>query len=172
VAARWDRERGPRGPTARRAPSFRRTCEIYVIAGSRRRLARRMDADAERSPGPSASRIRIARSCICRGEGSLGLGRWDNAPGSSGGLVAPGPLIGPAFAQTERRRAMWSRLATPCSQLPSRHRRKMAPSHGRGELTRWVPFYRGAVLAGGGDHRARPHARLLARAGDRAGAPP
>jgi hypothetical protein len=41
----------------------------------------------------------------------------------------------------------------------------------RGSLRGGNAFIRGAVLAGGGDHWARPDDRLLACAGDRAGAP-
>jgi hypothetical protein len=41
-----------------------------------------------------------------------------------------------------------------------------------GDLRGGQPFIGSAVMAGGGDHRAHPHDRLLALAGDRAGAPP
>jgi hypothetical protein len=65
-------------------------------------------------------------------------------------------------------------IAFECLPLPAHrsltiHKRKMSsvPREGRGGQ----PFIGGAVVAGGGDHRARPHARLLARAGDRASSP-
>jgi len=65
-----------------------------------------------------------------------------------------------------------SRLgATPCSQVLNHNRRKMAPVPRRGNLRGGNPSIGGTVVAGGGDHWARPHARLLARAGDRTGAP-
>jgi hypothetical protein len=67
------------------------------------------------------------------------------------------------------------------SRLPSARRRSPpaaigqpttgAPGSG-GDLRGGQPFIRGAVVARGGDRRARPDTRLLARAGDRAGSPP
>jgi hypothetical protein len=73
--------------------------------------------------------------------------------------------------QTERRRTiLFTGLPLPAHSSSITIGACWPPSRER-DLRGRQPFIGDAVLAGGGDHWARPHARLLARAGDRAGSP-